>query len=530
MININLSYSNAFKWYQKDNVFVKGYFFDSKNNFIEGEELCNYFDNIDDELVFEEKLKEVNGIFSVIIQFEMKAFIAVDKTSTFSLFYTFIDNKISIFDNPDNINLQYKQISKLNSNEFRACGYVTGNNTILQDVFRVRPSEFLVFKNNKISSSFFFSFSVKKTLQLTLNKLVKKQIQCFENAFDRTITALQGRQVALALSGGYDSRFIAVMLKKAGYNNVVCFTYGKKNNFELSNSRKTAEALSYKWIFIDYNTKLINKYTQDSEFYDYINYAGNYSSMPFMQEYFAVKYLKENKLIDDNAVFLPGHSGDLIGGSQLVKAVNENLTSNNISKQIFKKKYFLQKSNKSEKQLFINKIEKNIIDYESDNSNKLAYSVFENWDVHEKIPKYIFNSSKVFNFFGYKTYFPFWDNEILEFSAQLPFSLKKHKFLYDKILKEHYFEPYNLNFETEIQASPAKLILQKLKNIIKPYFSSSIQKKFLIKNDWMNYYEITKVMIYDMKNIGIELNEDVKSFNSIIIEWYLEYKKNELNQ
>jgi len=529
MININLSYNKAFKWYQKDNIFVKGYFFDLNNNYIEGEELCKYFDNIDDELVFEEKLKQANGIFSVIIQFKTKVFIAVDKTSTFSLFYTVFDNEISIFDNPDNIKLQYKKISNLNSTEFSACGYVTGKNTLLQDVFRVRPSEFLVFNNNKISSSFFFSFSIKETVQLSLNKLIDKQMLCFENAFERTIIALKGRQVALALSGGYDSRFIAVMLKKAGYNNVVCFTYGKKNNFELSNSRKTAEALSYKWIFIDYNTNLIQNYTENSNFYDYINYAGNYSSMPFMQEYFAVKYLKENKLIDDNAVFLPGHSGDLVGGSQFVKVVDENLEITNISNHIYQKKYFLQKPPKSQKQYFLNKIEENICDYESRNTDKLAYSVFENWDVHEKIPKYIFNSSKVFNYFGYKTYFPFWDNEILEFSAKLPFTLKKHKFLYDKILKEHYFEPYNVNFETEIQSSPVKLFLQRLKNKIKPYLPSSVKKKFLIKNDWMNYYEITNVMIDDMKSKGIELNKDVKSFNSIIIEWYLEYIKNELN-
>ena len=52
-------------------------------------------------------------------------------------------------------------------------------------------------------------------------------------------------------------------------------------------------------------------------------YVSGLSSMFFMQEYFAVKYLKESHIIPDDSVFIPGFSGDVLAGSHLSMR-NEN--------------------------------------------------------------------------------------------------------------------------------------------------------------------------------------------------------------
>ena len=115
------------------------------------------------------------------------------------------------------------------------------------------------------------------------------------------------------------------MLKKHQYKNVICFTYGNKNSFEIENSKKVAKALGFKWFFIEYNSKLIEGYLNTNEFKEYAHFAGKLSSMPYLQEYFAVKYLQKEKIISDDAIFIPGFAGDLLGGSQFLKVIPENL-------------------------------------------------------------------------------------------------------------------------------------------------------------------------------------------------------------
>ena len=54
-------------------------------------------------------------------------------------------------------------------------------------------------------------------------------------------------------------------------------------------------------------------------FKEYYKFASNHISVFGTQDYFAVKYLHDNKIINDDAIFVPGHSGDFLGGSHLDK-------------------------------------------------------------------------------------------------------------------------------------------------------------------------------------------------------------------
>ena len=53
------------------------------------------------------------------------------------------------------------------------------------------------------------------------------------------------------------------MLKKYNYKNVVCYTYGRKDSFEIENSQKTAKTLNFEWHFIEYKDDLISDFLID---------------------------------------------------------------------------------------------------------------------------------------------------------------------------------------------------------------------------------------------------------------------------
>jgi len=532
MTEIKLIQNKGFRWFTNETIFVKGCFFDSDNNFYEKENMLNYFSDVKTTKDFISKISEANGIFTVLIHREDRIMTASDTSRIFPLFYTFQNKNLFLSDDIVYLknNLQIRDLNSDSITEFTAAAHTLGNKTLLKDIYQTQSNEYLIFKDNELSKhGFFFSYSTNHINTASYLNLKTKAIGVFEESFKRLIISLQNRPVVLPLSGGYDSRLIAVMLKKHNYKNVTCFTFGKKNNFEVENSKKTAEILGFKWIFIEYSSELINNYIETETFKNYVHYAGKYSSMPFLQEYFAVNYLKENKLIAESSVFIPGHSGDLLGGSQLIKVVPENLTHSKIPKQIVKKKLFFNTVSTVDKRKIETRIRTLLSSFNPNYQQDISYSVFEDYDIKEKITKFIFNSTSVFNFFGYEQRFPYWDKEMLLLFKDVPFKYKKMKRLYDDVLTNHFFKAFNLNFEKEIQSSLISVYFQKIKNRIKTLLPYPFRKRFLVKNDWKNYEKITEQMILSAGKNNLSIFKNIKKYNEVIIRWYLLYIKNSEN-
>jgi len=526
MADIRLNINKGFNWYNYKNIFVKGCFFDAESNFYEKENLCSFFKDIESKKELIKKLSEINGMFTILIKQADFIFLAGDIAGMFPVFYSILNNKLILSDDIKTFQTTgFKQFDEQSINEFTNTAHTLEKKTILKNVYRLQSSEYIIFKNNKIEQQFYFSYSTKQTIKKPHLQLKQQAIKIFDEAFKRLIISLDNRQVILPLSGGYDSRLIAVMLKKYNYENVICFTFGRKNNAEVENSKKTAKLLDFKWLFIEYSEELIKGYVETDTFKEYIHFTGRYSSMPFLQEYFAIKYLRDNNIIENNSVFIPGHSGDFLAGSQLVKVINERVNIEDIPALIVKKKFFYNKKIGTTTIKAENRVKELLYSFNKDYKENIAYSVFEDYDLKEKISKFIFNSTGVFNFFGYEHRIPFWDKELLLFFKNVPFEQKKMKSLYDGILKNYFFKPYNLNFEKETQPTLQEILFQKIKNKIKSVLPFFIKEKFLKKNDWKNYELITKQMENSMNKNNIKFNSKVNSYNEIIIQWYLNFVK-----
>jgi len=210
--------------------------------------------------------------------------------------------------------------------------------------------------------------------------------------------------------------------------------------------------------------------------------------------------------------------------------VPENLKPSGIPKQIAKKKLFFNTVSTADKQKIKTTIRALLSSFNPNYQQDIAYSVFEDYDIKEKITKFIFNSTSIFNFFGYEQRFPYWDKEMLLFFKNVPFKYKKMKRLYDTVLINHYFKAFNLNFEKEIQSSFVSVYVQKFKNRIKAFLPYRLRKRFLIKNDWKNYEQITYQMILSAGKNNLTVFKNIKKYNEIIIRWYLLYIKNSENE
>lgn len=529
-MKIILKNNLGFSWYKNKTVTIKGYFYIDAV-FYEKENALNYLSKIKEHNEFKEILKSINGVFTFIISFSEHTFIASDITRSFPLFYTLQNNELFFSDD-----ILYLK-NTFNNNDFdypaelelKATNHTHGKKTLLKNVYQLQASESLIVRNDVIiESKFFFSYAVNKESLSTHKKLKEIAILTIENSFKRLLNSLDNQTVVIPLSGGFDSRLIAVMLKKFSYKNVVCYTYGRKNSPEIKNSQATAKQLDFAWYFIDYTEELILDYSEKQEFKEFVHYAGKFSSMPNLQEYFAVKYLKDKKIIPNNAIFIPGYAGDLLGGSQFLKVIPQNLKHKQIADLLFTKKFTNYSLSETEKKTITEEIEKRLFLFDENYLKKTPSSVFEDYDLKEKIAKYIFNSASFYTFFGFEHRFPFWDKGMLDFFKKLPTESKKMKLFFDTILIQEYFTKFNVNFETELQPSKREIQTQKIKESIKPILPTFIKQKLLQKNDWNNYKPITNQLLQSLKKSELKVKRKFKNYNEIITQWYLYFSKNKI--
>lgn len=404
MINNDL----GFKWTQNTGVYTKGYTFDGKNSFKRYENLNRYFSNWNDEEVFRNILLNTNGFFAVIIETRNYIFAAVDRIRSIPIFYGYINGDFYISDDARYIKEKVKdeEMDEISKIEFLLTGYVTNNDTLYSNVKQLRAGEYLVFDkiNNRLKLQRYFEFRHKDFYDLSEEELIEELDKVHVNTIRRLIDSLEGRTAVIPLSGGQDSRLIAVMLKRLGYENVICFTYGKQGNSESETSKKIADYLGYKWIFVPYTMEKWDKWYNSDDMKKYMFFGDNLTSLPHIQDFPAVWEMKEKRLIPEDSVFIPGHAADFIQGSHIPLwfLEREQISAKELLNSIYEQHYSLWGWPKPKKQLnkqFAKKVT-NIVKTINDCSAEDAADIFECWDWQERQAKFITNSIRVYEFLG----------------------------------------------------------------------------------------------------------------------------------
>jgi asparagine synthase (glutamine-hydrolysing) len=515
---IILENNKGCKWYSKNDLYAKGYLFDDNNNLYKNQGLITFFEGVRDPIQFLQKLKQANGLFSVIIKYSDEILIAVDRARCFPLFYTLKNNNLIVSDRIEQITNKtgFRELNQTASKIFLATGYVTGERTLIKNIFQVQAGEYIYFNKGKIIKNFYHTFIPERISDYTNTHPVKNFLESIDMLSARTARLLENKVAVIPLSSGYDSRLIVSILKNKGIKDAICFTYGRKDNYEIEISRKVAEKTGYKWLFIEYNNDLIKGYLDNSVFQEYYKYSANYSAMFFMQEYFAVKFLHENNLIPDNSVFMPGHSGDVLAGGHLWEDINENTTSKHLAKLIYRKNFILNKPSGHVKRDLINDIYKNI-----NINSRYPYAVFQNWELKERHAKFIVNSANVYNFFGYEYIMPLWDLSLLDFFTSLPYTYRVFKSFYNDVMKKHVFSAAGITFNSENLPPERSIRIQRYKNKLKSYMPEILKKPFYHHPDPFYYKEITSFMINDMLKKKYKVNTKVQYENAYIVQWYL---------
>lgn len=439
-IVVDLKFNYGYVWSEIDSAYVKGYaFFDGI--LYKDAELAKLFSKIDDELEFEQLIKKLNGVFTVVLNRNDLVLAATDITRTFPIFYTTMGD---LFITDDTFYLKKKLGLKINKSaiiEFLRCGYAIGNQTLLNNVFQLQAGEYLKADKDGLKTKLYYNYTgkINEIKQIEYYSLKKDFIVILNNLIRRLVSFAKGDFIVIPLSGGYDSRLLASLLKMHGYKNVLCYTYGKPDSPEVVVSKKVAEKLGFEWYFVNYSKELCENYTQKQWFNELYMYAFNHVSTIHLQDLLAFKRLVDCKLIPDSAIVCPGHSGDFLGGSHLRKLPLPDRDS--LVSTIFEKHFVLNEHIDCDEVIKLR-----LREYCESYRESLPHTVDENWNFKERQAKYIVNSNRNYEFFGHRHVIPLWDLELVEFFRTLPLVYKTDRVLYQEAIISDIFKPLDVAF------------------------------------------------------------------------------------
>lgn len=446
MIEISVCNNRGFSWTCSQCVYVKGYLFSESNQFKCGKDLVDFFSGLSGVEDFYSKIASVNGSFCVIVKLGDVYYVAVDRVRSFPC-YIYIGNGIVHIS--DDIHLFQRKynltIDELAREQICSMGYAIGDRTLFSEVKQVCAGSYVVISPNGFTAKRYYKYVNSSLNNKNKSEIFSDLIRISDRVFDRLIKSVNGKQVVVPLSGGFDSRYVVAWLKRMNYKNVICFTYGRKDSFEVKISKKIARALDYDWYFVEYTDDVWESVFQ-SEWWPFFKYAGQLSQSPHEQDIYAINTLKNNNIIDDDAVIVPGYFGDYLSGKHIY--ANEQIRECSIHglvQQILTRYYFGDEKNRA---LIENSIIKSLeCDYCE--SNDSYNNIIEDWLFSNRWTKYVINAVRGYDFHELEWRMPLADRELMDYWNTIPNKYRYgEKKWYNEFLMSGIFKEYGIDIHT----------------------------------------------------------------------------------
>ena len=247
-----------------------------------------------------------------------------------------------------------------------------------------------------------------------------KNLQEFTLALDKTLLVAFSRMIeqspnvnrwVIPLSGGHDSRTVANYLYRLGQKNVICYSYGKPENIQMSSSRLVAKALGFEWYFVEHTEEKWLKLHERGLIDSYIDYAFNGASTPHLQDFLAVTELKEKGIVKPGDVFVPGHTYDFQTGANFGEA---DMACEN--KEMVLQRVLAAHTRWGD---YSSSLVGTIGEiFEASGVKPRHFQEYFNWQ--ELRAKFTINSLRCYEFHGFDFRIPFWDKELVGFWLKAP--------------------------------------------------------------------------------------------------------------
>lgn len=400
----------------------------------------------------EAKCADMNGTYAFVIQTAERVLACVDRVRSWPLYYRADGGIVT-----DDICrcLGSKRFDSLGVSEFISAGYTVGSRTLFSGFHSIQPGQYIVITRAGIKTYTYFTHHHPYNPALDIESACETVQNISDRWCERLVRSAEGRPIVVPLSGGYDSRYIVCMLKRHGYRNLLCYTYGMPGSYEIETAEAVTKKLGIEWYCVYYDKTLWKRFMDQGLLQNFSRFALRGDAIPCLQEVAALYELCGNGIIDKASIVAPGYCGDLFGGSYLLP----DFRSDGMYNTHILAEYLLDKHFSLQKEAY--RYEGTAGDIELSLGLKPmfgtrppwftydeAVSLNEEWFTRHKVSKFVVNACRMYEFMGLRWRLPLWDNDLTGFWYTVPNAFRCHgRRMYQNWLFEALFAPMGVDFK-----------------------------------------------------------------------------------
>lgn len=489
-----------------------------------------------------EFIKHINGQFAIAVIDKVKGelILVTDRFNSIPIFYSNISNGL-IFASEIGALLEFISDLKLDREsllEYFAFHFTLGNKTLFLNIKKLPPACIATYNphSNLISVRKYWDIDIQDRKK----EVPPEQLKHLYGEFKRLMSmAVEHRmrdeeKIGIFLSGGIDSRIIvgfANEIAKKNGKEVITFTIGVKDGIQQKIAKKVADRLRLKNIFFEVRPDTMKKYSEEI-----VRHAcgimdicdGHF--LPFLEEI--------RELVD--MVLLGSFGGELFGAmlhkvDSIEKIVKKYIAVKNLD-QVFSESFMEDLKDAPVRNLI------NLINMICKNYSIIIEDAADYFELRIRCCNFIVPLFGYINWY-IKTYFPFLDNEVVEFAVRLPKHLRRSRRFLEGALRFCFPQLSDIPLEKTAMPPGAHPLLvylgkiriiasERVRNFIDKAFGGSIRILPLYSKDYRQHYHwmrtYCKRFIEEILLSDKTLNRDIYKDNGIkrVLEEHISFKKN----
>lgn len=465
-------------WVYSSRSCVRGYAF-VDDHMLQGEELLVYMESALDisgksSLRWHSTgLERLNGCFSAIIQSEGRVYLIADKMKTYPLYYFVKDGSLFISDSEEVVLRENPTPLFLSERvwEYAGCGYLFRGDTLWEGVALPGPASVVVWEDGQCCE---YTYAIRSFPKQPATADYQERALCIlERIALHLREILGGRPCVIPLSGGYDSRLLACLCKMYHVKDVSCYTYGIENSAEVSRAWDVAGRLGFPLIEIRSDAKAWDEIFSEGGLDEYLEYGGGLYTTAHLQDFCVVAQLRKKHGLPPGSVIVPGHSGDLLGGSHFHLSMNPR----NLCRMMYDKYYSVNDLKGKARRVTLQRLADRLEAYGGLLDREACFEAVYQWNIDSRQPNYIINSVRAYEFFGYDWALPLWDDLWVEFWASILAEDRVEKNLYDSFMFNKVFSPLGVDWKKQETDTTAPFWRRWGSRFLSPYARYKLKEK-----------------------------------------------------
>lgn len=495
-----------------------------EGRYYRAQEVADYFARASSWSEFLTLAREARGEWCVDITVDEERWMAVDVRSSQRLYYA--TDRSGVVRSADSGYALLDGLGRLSWNEeavlfFLRWGFTPEHHTLLGEVSRIPPASALRIDAGGTQHLVRYTPTID---YLTEDELSYEDAkaglrQHLDQAGERLVRYLDGRTAIIPLTGGYDSRMIAYQLHRLRYPHVVAINYGMPGNRDAVRGEEIARRLGIEYHFIPSIRPTDGSYIDDTDYHDYMRYLSGLSSCYYYQEYRPAQWLADTL---GGGVVLPGHQGDDLGGSQLIRPSYRRGTvpRAQVARHLAEHMGWHQDYSRDVRQRLVHQHEALLASYPEGLAEGQYIELFMQY---ERIAKYNLNSQASWRYYGFDTAGMMLDQDLANYAYSLSLSYRYGKRLHEDLCGEIWRES-GLSLPGD-----ARLIdlidhpWYKLKQVVKPFVRRLMPSRgqdLFAGESLIGFAQVMEPLLEAVRRDG---RWSPTSINGLSFAWYLLY-------